>query len=513
MADAKDIYNFATKWCEKFRDQNIDYIALVDHYMADDCEKLGFIMDCGQAFAERYGTAAHNHEELNRIIDDVADIDLLGSAIYSRWRYFNHWAYSGEEILAPGNRSWFIIALGRLALLTGENPFIFTGKLRKIKIVSNGLCYGPCPESDDEVEQHLTITLDGRVWFSSYVFGDGYGKYKRQRSEIFSISKKVTEKIFDAFESYFSNEYEEVFATDIGSWEMELTNEEGKCYKFRGSLCADFELDDVDLSDLIRDSLNMQDLYVFDGNNKPDTIEKIVIDYNRVTKIKPGAVVEKISGEYMIWDYSEQLIIDRESETIEYIQNIGSACKASHKYEVEGGVESLLDNFDADYFLQNVENEPDDIVYNPLETTEYTITIDFKKNPQRIIRGHYDKYGLPEDFPEFAEAVAEFIRFYHFAEILNPKVYGKSNRRKGELIFCSVVFGDGYKSYYYLTDDDGISVGDYVVVPAGVDNHNAIVRVVKIEYFSEDRAPMPINKIKRIIRKSSYDEYMECDDE
>lgn len=55
------------------------------HYFA----VLGFEMDCGHAFSEKYGNAANNHDALNRIIDDVTDIPLLGSAIYSRWRYFN----------------------------------------------------------------------------------------------------------------------------------------------------------------------------------------------------------------------------------------------------------------------------------------------------------------------------------------------------------------------------------------------------------------------------------------
>ena len=42
MADMKQIHDFAVKWCDKFRDQNINYIELVDHYMADDCAALGF---------------------------------------------------------------------------------------------------------------------------------------------------------------------------------------------------------------------------------------------------------------------------------------------------------------------------------------------------------------------------------------------------------------------------------------------------------------------------------------
>lgn len=80
--------------------------------------------------------------------------------------------YTGH--LEPANRSWFILALRRLTLLTGENPFIFEGTLKKMRIISNNICYAPSPEPVDEVEQHLTINKDRRVWFSVYAFGDRF---------------------------------------------------------------------------------------------------------------------------------------------------------------------------------------------------------------------------------------------------------------------------------------------------------------------------------------------------
>ena len=86
----------------------------------------------------------------------------------------------------------------------------------------------------------------------------------------------------------------------------------------------------------------------------------------------------------------------------------------------------------------------------------------------------------------------DFIRFYGLGEILDPSIYGKVKRRKSEYIFCSVTFDEGYKSYYYLTDDDSIEIGDFVLVPAGKDNHEAVVEVVNIEYFSEENVPLPI---------------------
>ena len=115
--ERKDVYSFAVKWNEKFRDSDIDYIELVDHYLADDCSALGFEMDCGHAFEEKFERAVYDARALDTIIENVNDISLLGSAIYSRWRYFNQWAYDAAEILSMSNRSWFIIALNRLAEL------------------------------------------------------------------------------------------------------------------------------------------------------------------------------------------------------------------------------------------------------------------------------------------------------------------------------------------------------------------------------------------------------------
>lgn len=505
VENKNQVYDFAVKWCDKFRDQNINYIELVDHFMADDCEALGFEMDCGHAFENVYGDAVHNYEKLDKIIDDVTDIKLLGSAIYSRWRYFNHWAYDGAEILEFKNRSWFILALSRLSMLTGENPFIFTGSPQKIRIVSNGICYGPCPKPEDIVEQHITVTSDGQARYSGYVFGDGYGEYEKAQTKNFKIAKETAQNILDKVATYFSNEYDEIYATDIGSWEMEITNTEGKAYKFRGSLCANFEVDGIDLSDLIRDSLEIDDLYVFDGRFKPDTIDKIIVDYHRVTKIKAKQTLNE-KNEFVTWDYTEQLIIDRETESIEYIQNIGTGCTVSHKYNVQDGIERLLDDLDTDYLFGYIEGNPFDIMDTPNETKEYAITIDFKKKPQRIIKGTFDKNGLPDDFPDFAETIFSFMRFYGFGEILDPSIYQKIRRRNGEYIYCSVTFDEGSKSYYYIADNDGFNIGDYVIVPVGKDIHTAIAKIVNIEYFNEDDVPLPFDKTKHIIRKCTEED-------
>ena len=99
------------------------------------------------------------------------------------------------------------------------------------------------------------------------------------------------------------------------------------------------------------------------------------------------------------------------------------------------------------------------------------------------------------------------VTFYGWGEIMNPSVYGKVRRCGSDIIYCSVTFEEGYKSYYYIADDDSIEVGDFVIVPAGKDNHEAVVEVVKKEYFAEDEVPLPAEKTKHIIRKCTDDDF------
>ena len=105
---------------------------------------------------------------------------------------------------------------------------------------------------------------------------------------------------------------------------------------------------------IVRSTVGMNDLYVFDGNRKPDVINKITLDYHRLTKIKSGQKQEDSEWDYATWDYTECLIIDRKTETLEYIQNTGTGCKISHKYEIEGEIERLLENLDSESLFTHI---------------------------------------------------------------------------------------------------------------------------------------------------------------
>ncbi len=257
--------------------------------------------------------------------------------------------------------------------------------LKKLRIVSNNIRYGPMPERDDEEEQHLTINDKGRVWFAGYHFGNAGEQYKKARTKNFKIEKTSAEKLLDAFATYFGNEYMEAFATDIGSWVMELTNTEKITYKFYGSLCANFDHKCTDLSDLVHNTVGMNDLYVFDGNNKPDVINRITLEYHRVTKSGPKEMTKSEIWKYTTGDYTEHLVIDRATETLEHILNIGESYKVSHKYEIAGGIKNLLESFDANILFSHIKGNPKEVIDTPDETKDYKITIDYEKNPQCIL--------------------------------------------------------------------------------------------------------------------------------
>lgn len=142
---------------------------------------------------------------------------------------------------------------------------MFRLQIQKVRIVSNNICYGPEPLHEDEVEQHLTISVSGRVWFTGYKYANGFGKFEICRRQHFAIGKPVAKEILTLFSQYINSDQLGCYATDIGNWEMVITDTEGKKYTFKGSLCGGIAVGDIDLTQLIRKFLSIEQLLVFDG--------------------------------------------------------------------------------------------------------------------------------------------------------------------------------------------------------------------------------------------------------
>lgn len=493
----EEIYAFAYQYFNLYRDPKVQE-RHVDEGFADKCFALGFEMDCGKSFCEKYPKAFHDYEELNKIIEEIDDPKFLGTAIFSQWRYITHWS-DGSSLLDDEHRKWFIIAFGRLVSITCSTdppPYVFYGNIKRVKINSCNVCYGPSPEEDDEIEQHLTITDDGRVWISRYAFGGGLNKHRKIEQKQFKIGAVQAKFLLDKYTEYFKNEYEMPFATDVGRFDMQITDDEGNYAFFIGSLCSQFEVDGFNLSQLTRDIIGDQTLFVFDGANS-DKIKRVKIDYYS-KKVFPSEDIP--TG--IIWKTEDHVLIDRKSETIEYEQKIADECGVLRKYHVAEGVSSFLDGFDAGSIFTEIPNANDNIEeIDRNDVADYEITVEFYRHQPRKLSGKYDKLGLPVDWPDFIDDLYMFMSFYGFGGLFDENQYERTYRKKDDYIFLSVQFNDYGKTYYYLTDDDSIEADDKVVVPVGNGNAERIVRVAQKEYFSADAVPMSIDRVKYIIRK------------
>jgi len=119
MVDSKQIYEFACAWLNKFNDPSVYNLEIKSRQMEEECFVLGFEMDCGNTFEEKYKEAFWNYDALDSIIDKESDVMLLGSALFSKWMYYTHWS-EGESMTSPSIRAWFVRILERIKFLSSE---------------------------------------------------------------------------------------------------------------------------------------------------------------------------------------------------------------------------------------------------------------------------------------------------------------------------------------------------------------------------------------------------------
>lgn len=151
MAEMRAILNFSSKWRAKFQDEKIKYKSLLDQYMADECSALAFKISSGDEFIKKYGYDVNNYGGLKKIIHEIKDIQLLGSAIYSKWAYFRYWADDSSEILSKENRLWFVLALKQLEKLSGDEVFACKNDIKKVRIISSNISFERMPDPEEEV--------------------------------------------------------------------------------------------------------------------------------------------------------------------------------------------------------------------------------------------------------------------------------------------------------------------------------------------------------------------------
>lgn len=474
-----NVYKFAVKWLNKFQNRDISYHEIINATFAEECKKIGFKIDERNIFNTDYDSK----KSYNYVV--------VGNVIYSTWNSFYRSKNESFKILDYDNRNWFINELNQLAILALGLPYLFKKTLTKITIISNNINFGPKPYPDDEVEQSLVIENDGNVEFIGYNYEDYHiykkdNENKKSRVKNFHLTKENTKILFEAVTSVFSNDFEAYDISDIGDWKIQLVNNDGVTFTFFSALNSKFDYLGIDLADLIRKILKMDDLILFDNKIKPDKIIKIVIDYFKYS--------DNNSNENT--NYSEQLIIDRNTKSIEYQQNDLTNNHIISKYENISDIDNILDEY---YYWYP--NNDYGIFVNTNSIPQYNISIHYERKKPRIFKGNFDKDGLPKNFDDFIETISKILNKDQLNEIFNSKIYNKTENKK--YIYCSVTIDEDDEIHYYLTKDETIKIGDWIIVPTGRRSQPKTVEVVNVEYFSRDEVPKSLERTRWVISKAS----------
>lgn len=135
--------------------------------------------------------------------------------------------------------------------------------MRKCRIKTNIIAYGPEPAPSDEVEQHLTVSESGRVWFSAYQYGGG--SYRRSRSSLLYIGPEAAEEILRTIRSWALQDHQDLVVTDTGCWELTLVESEDMELCAFGSVAEQTMLGGENLSDILRRKIPIDNLFLLDG--------------------------------------------------------------------------------------------------------------------------------------------------------------------------------------------------------------------------------------------------------
>ncbi len=131
-------------------------------------------------------------------------------------------------------------------------------------------------------------------------------------------------------------------------------------------------------------------------------------------------------------------------------------------------------------------------------------TLCYKENEEDQITIKISQKFNQREFGELIEKVHQGCNLWiddseliEFREYLDDGYYDSpSGYRVAEVEYANSIG----KYYSYLCDDESIKTGDLVVVP-GFFGREAVVRVLDIDFYSEDELPCSLDKMKRVVKK------------
>lgn len=138
----------------------------------------------------------------------------------------------------------------------------FTGRVKKLRIISEHGSYWNRLRVYDETRQQITINDRGQVWFSRYDRAPNpFYPDQLLSMQYFRLSGEATKRIMDIAMDWFTQyEYHKIY--DVPKWYAELVNTEGMVFHTEGTLGYEISLKTRGLTEVICEELKIPDLLV-----------------------------------------------------------------------------------------------------------------------------------------------------------------------------------------------------------------------------------------------------------
>lgn len=365
--------------------------------------------------------------------------------------------------------------------------------IRKFTLVTNVQGYGMRPEPGKEIEQHLTVSSNGRCSLASYGYDKDFCKH-RLRSAPLLIPEENIMSLLRLLRTRFVPDFKECFVAGCGKWTLSLTDSNNAKWIYCGAVLDDSFLEHW--SGCLRVMLHIPNLLALDGNPQQNLLTKVVLRCRAPKKYFMDAV-------------SEQITMKRCDGSIEYTRKCAGKMNILHRCSESDRLFKLMGRLQELDFPTKPKEIPDDMIEEERAQEIFHFTAYYYGKEKKILEGRLDRYGLPCEFWMVLMEIEQCFQRVGYAPLRDRDACMRIPRRRSDLMFCGVCFDDSGNEYHYLCEDHSVEESDWVIVPVGKENQKTVMRVNSVEFCQPEDSPYPVDKIKKVIRKCTFEEIVE----
>jgi len=167
------------------------------------------------------------------------------------------------------NRTGTIMDLTMSENVLGGLPYrmdfrVWQKRLQNVKIVSHLFVADPEPKQDEPIEQRLTISYTGRIWFEEYGYDRTNDHFRKPVRKLqYSIGKERAARILLYIANYVKSRSRSMRDNNYGSWKLTACWKDGSKEVLFGTRWDDAYVGVVSLNELIHKEIPIKGLAVF----------------------------------------------------------------------------------------------------------------------------------------------------------------------------------------------------------------------------------------------------------